>query len=320
MQKSASQALQFLGMYQGVDTAVVSKALLKPILKRDAGKPLPVKGRGELLLQFLPELGLSDQTGLSAPAVMAWVLQYMDHRDGGIRELMVKISTEIYLLVGEQRMQAFLKKCRPAIQDNLTASFERADSRQPADRKTKQKPPANTSNNNNNAQQQNPNDSLSSTFGKEKFNVIHKHAHEHTGQFSHDQGEMSYEDGDQGYCQFCGEEDPSFTDEKLDLHYWQDCPMLTSCKQCEQVIEIPTLDEHLLEECEVANKYVKCKACKAPVVKESLEDHQASAACAPLGKGNNRCPLCSRAIGKGEEGWKVHLLDDGCPQNPRGRR
>jgi hypothetical protein len=39
----------------------------------------------------------------------------------------------------------------------------------------------------------------------------------------------------EGYCQFCGMEDPAFTEEKLDLHYWQDCRMLTSCKQCEQV-------------------------------------------------------------------------------------
>ncbi len=36
-------------------------------------------------------------------------------------------------------------------------------------------------------------------------------------------------------CQFCGKYDPSFTDEKLDMHYWQTCPMLQSCHECGQV-------------------------------------------------------------------------------------
>jgi len=31
--------------------------------------------------------------------------------------------------------------------------------------------------------------------------------------------------------------------------------MLTSCKLCEQVIEIATLNEHLLSECEVAGQH-----------------------------------------------------------------
>ena len=36
-------------------------------------------------------------------------------------------------------------------------------------------------------------------------------------------------------CQFCGKYDASFTDEKLDMHYWQECAMLMSCNECGQV-------------------------------------------------------------------------------------
>lgn len=36
-------------------------------------------------------------------------------------------------------------------------------------------------------------------------------------------------------CQFCGKYDPSFTDQELDMHYWQSCPMLMSCEECGQV-------------------------------------------------------------------------------------
>lgn len=43
-------------------------------------------------------------------------------------------------------------------------------------------------------------------------------------------------DDDVSYtCQFCGKYDPSFTDEKLDMHYWQSCPLLMSCEECGQV-------------------------------------------------------------------------------------
>jgi hypothetical protein len=56
-------------------------------------------------------------------------------------------------------------------------------------------------------------------------------------------------------CQFCGKYDAAFTDEKLDMHYWQSCPMLMGCAECGQVIEISALPEHLLDECQVRNCY-----------------------------------------------------------------
>jgi hypothetical protein len=34
-------------------------------------------------------------------------------------------------------------------------------------------------------------------------------------------------------CQFCGFSDASLSDsEKMDLHFWRDCPLLTECKYC----------------------------------------------------------------------------------------
>lgn len=51
-------------------------------------------------------------------------------------------------------------------------------------------------------------------------------------------------------CQFCGMYDEAFTEEGLDLHYWQDCLMLAACGQCGQVIEVSCLNDHLLTECD----------------------------------------------------------------------
>merc|ERR1719265_2957208 len=99
-------------------------------------------------------------------------------------------------------------------------------------------------------------------------------------------------------CQFCGREDPAFTPEGLDMHYWKDCPMLTQCEYCEQVIEISTLGTHYREECEKRET--------------AIADGK--------GRAMNSCPLCGvdLPLDAGEEDvWRHHLLVEGCPGNPR---
>lgn len=97
-------------------------------------------------------------------------------------------------------------------------------------------------------------------------------------------------------CQFCGRRDPAFTPEALDVHYWRDCPMLTQCSFCQQVIEISTLRSHLIEECESGQA--------ARDAGNAMSPHQ--------------CPLCSADVGNAEDqDWMDHLLTAGCPRNPR---
>jgi hypothetical protein len=36
-----------------------------------------------------------------------------------------------------------------------------------------------------------------------------------------------------GQCNFCLRQDPSFNDESLDIHYWKECPVLTTCWECD---------------------------------------------------------------------------------------
>lgn len=97
-------------------------------------------------------------------------------------------------------------------------------------------------------------------------------------------------------CQFCQRQDPSFTPEGLDMHYWKDCPMLIQCEYCQQVIEIMTLENHYLEECEQREQAAGRTNTGAP----------------------NACPLCAADVSPGDdESWKRHLLQQGCPGNPR---
>jgi len=92
-------------------------------------------------------------------------------------------------------------------------------------------------------------------------------------------------------CQFCAQQDPSFSNEGLDIHYWKDCPMLIQCEYCQQVIEIATLRDHYLTECE-----------------GKTEDVHA------LEEGN--CPLCQMQLQEDDDNWRDHLLSS-CVNNPR---
>jgi len=123
------------------------------------------------------------------------------------------------------------------------------------------------------------------------------------------------EDADEEFvCQFCGLRDESFTSEGLDLHYWKDCSMLTQCAQCQQVIEIMTLTEHQCEECERRDHFrFDTRSNLAVYVGPDNPEPPAL----PETFAATRCPLCRTAIDGGETGWRKHVLQQGCPKNPR---
>ncbi|XP_065277461.1 centrosomal protein of 104 kDa [Emys orbicularis] len=121
-------------------------------------------------------------------------------------------------------------------------------------------------------------------------------------------------------CIFCGERDESFTEEGLDLHYWKHCPMLTRCEHCKQVVEIASLTEHLLTECDKKDGFGKCQRCSEAIPKEELPKHVKGKTCNPAKpeKVANHCPLCHENFAPGEEAWKSHLMGkDGCRMNLR---
>ncbi|GAB1289308.1 Centrosomal protein of 104 kDa [Apodemus speciosus] len=152
-------------------------------------------------------------------------------------------------------------------------------------------------------------------------------------------------------CIFCGERNESFTEEGLDLHYWKHCLMLTRCDHCRQVVEISSLTEHLLTECDKREEFGKCSRCSEAIPKEELPGHIKTKECNPAKseKVANRCPLCHENFAPGEEptvavpvelaqaqdhvlstkeicpsrtesrgAWKVHLMGPvGCTMNLR---
>ncbi|XP_051895592.1 centrosomal protein of 104 kDa isoform X2 [Pristis pectinata] len=74
-------------------------------------------------------------------------------------------------------------------------------------------------------------------------------------------------------CIFCGERNEMFTDEGLDIHYWKHCPMLRRCEHCKQVVEIASLTEHRLTECDKKDSFGKCPRCGEAIAREDLQEH-----------------------------------------------
>ncbi|KAM4646720.1 centrosomal protein of 104 kDa isoform 3-T5 [Amazona ochrocephala] len=116
-------------------------------------------------------------------------------------------------------------------------------------------------------------------------------------------------------CIFCGERDESFTQEGLDFHYWNHCRMLTRCEHCKQVVEIASLTEHLLADCDKKDSFGKCQRCGEALPKDELPKHIKSKTCNSVKPEHvaNHCPLCHDNFPPGEEGWKSHLM--GCKMN-----
>lgn len=121
-------------------------------------------------------------------------------------------------------------------------------------------------------------------------------------------------------CDFCGREDPELQNKDyLDVHLWRECPMLTNCDLCNQVIPVEQLNQHKLEICTKKAEVRMDPRCGQAIHISKYNDHVEEMSCLPLQDPNvaNRCPLCKEDIPPGPMGWKQHLISDGCPNNER---
>jgi centrosomal protein CEP104 len=106
----------------------------------------------------------------------------------------------------------------------------------------------------------------------------------------------------------------------MDLHFWRDCPLLTECKHCSQVIEIETINHHLLHECEKSSEFKECPRCKESVHSSEFDSHVEAKQCliSKPPKAASRCGMCHQdVVPPSEAGWKRHILEEVCPKNPR---
>ena len=65
----------------------------------------------------------------------------------------------------------------------------------------------------------------------------------------------------------------------LDLHYWQDCPVLLNCPACTSIVEVSALHDHLVQDCaefergsEISGVEV-CKKCGGVLIGGEVGTH-----------------------------------------------
>lgn len=128
-------------------------------------------------------------------------------------------------------------------------------------------------------------------------------------------------------CIFCGITNKKFTPELLDEHYWNQCPLLMRCTQCDmvvkminnQAIEIMDLNSHLLNNCEYSKDFRPCPRCKQCIPLDVLREHTKNKSCklAATEIGAVNCPLCHVANSSRDQ-LQNHLVSS-CDKNSRGR-
>ncbi|CDH51167.1 flagellar associated protein [Lichtheimia corymbifera JMRC:FSU:9682] len=120
-------------------------------------------------------------------------------------------------------------------------------------------------------------------------------------------------------CIFCEEVNPNFNEDTLISHYYDSCPVLTSCVRCQTILEISTLHDHTFTDCAKRHLIKQCTRCKQAIPVEQWLQHTLKSNCKALNDNDVCCPLCMTAIDPPTDSqWRAHLLNgNGCPKNPR---
>jgi centrosomal protein CEP104 len=230
--------------------------------------------------------------------------EVLNHANAQVRSAGIQVLSEVYRLFGPKAMEGHLEKLRPAQVDEIKKAFAEIDAAEgtrefPDDMPTAPK---------------------SATKAPPKERAVARV----TAAPEHDADVIDVGDEDEDWkmppddpqtCQFCGRHEPTWNEEQMDMHFWQDCPLLTVCQSCGQVVELAAMTDHVLGECELKDDFAQCRKCHAAVLVTQLASHQKNCSWPDA---SSACPLCHKAVPEGDWGWQKHYLTKGgCPQNPR---
>uniref|UniRef100_A0A8D1ZC23 Centrosomal protein of 104 kDa n=1 Tax=Sus scrofa TaxID=9823 RepID=A0A8D1ZC23_PIG len=327
----ASNFIQEVALFKEVRSLQIIPSYLVQPLKANCSAHLAMS-QMSLLARLLKDLG-TEGTGFTVDSVMKFSVRALEHRAREVREAAVRMILDLYA----QHRSPILEHLPPddsaarrnVLYKTLFEGFARIDGR-PADTQVR-------------VQKRAAADEAEKRK-KEEMKALHGQLAALEGAQAESQDKESQaaearrpapqgreaapprapeipENQDlDNLCIFCGERSEAFTEEGLDLHYWKHCLMLTRCDHCRQVVEISSLTEHLLTECDRRDSFGKCYRCSEAVLKEELPRHLKTKDCNPAKpeKLANRCPLCHENFSPGEEAWKAHLMGPmGCTLNLR---
>ncbi|XP_048581640.1 centrosomal protein of 104 kDa isoform X2 [Nematostella vectensis] len=296
---------------------VIADLVTQPTKSKQAPWRL-LKSRLEIIDKLLPVLDVeSGQAGcLSLEAVMHVAVPALDHNNGEVRDAAVKLIFELYKKVKDP-VKGFLPNDEPATRKNplyrsIFDGFDHIDGKPTeSERRAQAKIERQNAEKHKQAEieaLQAQLQALREMAGEDKSQATSKDKSDKKKKAEEPALDMDK------MCIFCGEQNESFTEDMLDLHYWKSCPMLNRCEHCSQVVEVSGFNDHLLTECDAKDRNAQCPRCKEVMLKVDLDDHLVQAGCTARGKDAAICPLCKTKIGSEEEAWRNHLMEN-CKAN-----
>lgn len=310
--------------------------------------------RYELLCEMVQDAGVDDVFE-GSKELLACVEQGLLHSNGHVRTATTEVIRAIFSISDENFQRQFrplFAKLKPALAQEIEAAIHRPAS--PGAARRQQQPPPQPGLSGGGGSSTHPSAAnRNADGGSRAADLSHAqrrpqgmHADDEDEDYSRSRGRrqahgpalLENEDGHRDHprfaddaeddkwqipednaqtCQFCGFYNPQFDEELLDEHYLHDCPMLSICKECGQVIELATLNDHLLHECAKKVRYEECPDCHFAMLPRELEKHRLT----PCRRTDARetCRLCLGHIQPDDEwAWQKHYLTKGgCPKNPR---
>lgn len=224
--------------------------------------------------------------------IIDYAISNVKNSSNEVRSSAFSLLVEVYKHMGKEIMP-FLNEMRPAQKDILMSEFKKAGGEDiEEDKKTNAKNPSYTKEIK--TQDKNKGKQEKSNKNSEELNDIKT-------------------------CEYCGKFDQNFNQDTLDLHMYKDCPMLYLCKECENIIEVLNINNHLVNECTSKSKYQECPTCMEAILKSDYANHIDQGMCNPLDPSKClRCPLCKEDLAEPTlEAWRDHILITQCDNNER---
>lgn len=206
----------------------------------------PILGRIQILTNLVKTYGLG---GLDLQSILTFLktLGAFSHSNGEVRDAAKLLCVALYKFVGEESLLPFLTaELRKKQLEEYQLAFQSLDENPTV--AAEQQPRVAESKLNRNVQ----------TSAEKSFKKDDSRNATVDGGKGPGSGAKGAEGEDYTICMFCGKRDATWNEDGLDLHYWQECPLLSPCSACAQIVEIAGLPEHLLDECEHKNEYEPC--------------------------------------------------------------
>ena len=313
VRRSARRALEAMAKSSSIGSAILSTQALKPFPLKQKNLWRPLLGRLQLIYDLVSQYGVDDtqSSGLTVEKVMNFMksLHAFAHQNGEVRDTAKDVTVALQKQVGTEALQEWLKLLRPKQLEEYTTAFMGSGGDLGREKEKIRRKKDNLE-----SEVRRSHNSVQHTpTGKVSTAAVRVENQEDSG------GEDNYDDGNRfTICSFCGKSDTRWNEDALDLHYWQECPLLCPCIACAQVVEIGGLSDHLLTECDHKDDFILCETTGLAIRTNDFDKWSSSAKCTQPPSNCMYCPLCLEPVKDDDDAWRQHLMYQ-CSRNARSR-